>query len=115
MVFHGRLAEPGRTRQLMIDALDIASSALQAQQLNVQTIADNIANATTPGYTPQQAVMTATGQGGVSVAGIVAASQGSDNFSTQMVNLVVAQRAYEAALRVVGASNAMMHSLLATL
>ncbi len=98
----------------MVDALNIAGSALLAQQINVATIADNIANLATPGYEPKKAVLAATGQG-VAVSGIVTAAQGSDNVSTEMVNLVVAQRAYQAALKVVGASQQMMSSHLQAL
>ena len=39
----------------MTDALSIAGSALAAQTISLAVTADNVANATTPGYTAKQA------------------------------------------------------------
>jgi len=95
----------------MMDAVGIAASALQAQQVNLGVIASNVANADTPGYKPQQAVMIPMNPG-VAVGNIVASAEGSDDIANDLVNLILAKTAYAAAAKVVTASNQMTHDLL---
>ena len=95
----------------MIDALTIAGSALTAQATNVSVIANNVANAVTPGYTAQQAQFVAMSPG-VSVGAIVDTGQSVD-LANEMVNLITAKAAYEAALNVVTTTQQMSNTLLA--
>lgn len=95
----------------MMDALSIAASALQAQQVNLGVIANNVANAETPGYRPQQAVLIPMNPG-VAVGPIIASAQASVDIGSEFVNLILAKTAYAAAAKVVTASNQMTHDLL---
>lgn len=95
----------------MIDALSIAGSALMAQSTNVDVIAQNVANATTPGYTAKQAMFVPMNPG-VSVGAIVDTGQSVD-ITNEMVNLVTAKAAYQAALNVVSTTQQMTNTLLA--
>lgn len=94
-----------------MDAITIAGSALAAQSTNLNVIAGNVANATTPGYTAKQAVF-APMNPGVSVAAVVDTGQSVD-LGTAMVNLITARSAYQAALNVVSTANQMTDALLA--
>ncbi len=98
----------------MMDALNIAATALQAQGVNVGVIANNIANADTPGYTPQQTNFIAMNPG-VTVGPIIASSSAEVDLSNQLVNLIVAQQAYAAAAKVASASITMTHDLLSAI
>ena len=95
----------------MMDALGIAASALQAQQVNVGVIANNVANAETPGYKPQQVTLMPMNPG-VAVGPIVASTQPSVDIANQLVDLMIAQQAYAAAAKVASASIQMSHDLL---
>ncbi len=95
----------------MMDAASIAGTALHAQQVNVGVIANNVANAETPGYKPQQVTMIPMSPG-VAVGPIIASAQSSVDLGGELVNLIVAQHAYEAAAKVVSASDKMTHDLL---
>ncbi|HLI20231.1 MAG TPA: flagellar basal body protein, partial [Stellaceae bacterium] len=95
----------------MIDALGIAGSALLAQSTNLNVIANNVANATTPGYTAQQAMFVPMNPG-VAVGAIVDTGESVD-LTNEMVNLITAKAAYEAALNVVSATQQMTNRLLA--
>jgi flagellar basal body rod protein FlgG len=96
----------------MMDALSIAGSALNAQSLTVGVIAGNVANATTPGYTAKQAQLVPMNPG-VGVSAVIDTGQGVD-LTNEMVNLITAKTAYEAALNVVKTSNETTGKLLAT-
>lgn len=95
----------------MMDALSIAGSALMAQSTNVGVIAQNVANAVTPGYTAQQAQFVAMNPG-VSVGAIIDTGQSVD-LANELVNLSIAKTAYEAALNVVTTAQQMSNALLA--
>ena len=97
----------------MIDALTIAGSALAAQTQNLNTIADNVANATTPGYQAKQAVFTPMNPG-VSVSAIVDTGEGVD-LTTQLVNMKLAETAYAAAAKVMSTASQMTDALLAAI
>ena len=94
-----------------MDALNIAGSALMAQSTNVGVIADNVANARTPDYTAKQAQFVPMNPG-VSVGAIVDTGQSVD-LTNEMVNLITAKAAYEAALNVVTTTQQMTNKLLA--
>ena len=97
----------------MIDALAIAGSALMAQSTNVDVIAGNVANATTPNYTAKQAQFVPMNPGGgVSVGAIIDTGQSVD-ITNEMVDLMTAKTAYQAALNVVTTTQQMTNSLLA--
>ena len=95
----------------MTDALSIAGSALQAQQINLGVIANNVANAETPGYKPQQVTLIPMNPG-VAVGPIIASTQASVDIGSELVNLIVAKQAYAAAAKVVSAANQMTQDLL---
>lgn len=95
----------------MTDALSIAGSALQAQQVNLGVIANNVANADTPGYKPQQVTLIPMNPG-VAVGPIIASTQASVDIGSELVNLIVAKQAYAAAAKVVSASSQMTQDLL---
>jgi len=95
----------------MTDALSIAGSALQAQQINLGVIANNVANADTPGYKPQQVTLIPMNPG-VAVGPIIASTQASVDIGSELVNLIVAKQAYAAAAKVVSAANQMTQDLL---
>jgi flagellar hook-associated protein 1 len=95
----------------MMDALNIAATALQAQGVNVGVIANNVANAETPGYTPQQTNFIAMNPG-VTVGPIIASSSAEVDLGSELVNLIMAQQAYAAAAKVASASITMTHNLL---
>jgi len=79
----------------MIDALSIAGSALAAQTISLAVTADNVANVTTPGFTAKQAQLVAMNPG-VAVGAIIDTGQSVD-LADQMINLILAKTAYEAA------------------
>jgi len=95
----------------MLDALHIAGSALAAQTISLAVTADNVANATTPGYTEKQAQFVPMNPG-VAVGAIVDTGQGVD-LANQMVNLISAKAAYQAAIDVFRTADRMTHPLLA--
>lgn len=97
----------------MIDALSIAGSALAAQTTSLAVTADNVANATTPGYTAKQ-VQFVPMNPGVGVGAIVDTGQGVD-LTNQMVNLILAKTAYQAAANVFRTANQMTNTLLAAI
>ena len=97
----------------MIAALSIASSALNAQTISLAVTADNVANATTPGFTAKQARFVAMNPG-VAVGAIIDTGQSVD-LADQMVNLILAKTAYEAAAKVFRTADQMTKTLLAAL
>ena len=97
----------------MTDAISIAGSALAAQSISLAVTADNVANATTPGYTEKRAQFAAMNPG-VSVGAIVDTGQGVD-LSNQIVNLILAKTAYQAAASVFRTADQMTKTLLASI
>lgn len=96
-----------------MDAIGIAASALTAQSTNLNVIADNVANATTPGYTAKQAVFTPMNPG-VGVSAVVDTGQSVD-LGAAMVNLITARAAYQAALTAVETAGQMGDALIAAI
>jgi flagellar basal body rod protein FlgC len=94
----------------MPDALTIAGSALYAQSQKLAVTANNVANAETPDYQPQQAVFAAMDPG-VGVSTVAATAQSVD-LGSEMVNTITARSAYSAALKVVATSKRMNRALL---
>ena len=97
----------------MIEALNIASSALTAQSVNLSVIANNVANATTPGYTAKQAAFVPMNPG-VAVGAIVDTGQSVD-IATELVNAILARTAYQAAAKIFTTANQMIGTLLASI
>ena len=97
----------------MIDALSIASSALNAQAISLAVTADNVANAETPGFTAKQAQLVAMNPG-VAVGAIIDSGQSVD-LADQMVNLILAKTAYQAAADVFRTADQMTKTLLAAI
>ena len=97
----------------MLDALSIAGSALDAQSVAVNVIANNVANALTPDYTAKQAQLTAMNPG-VTVGAIIDTGQGVD-LATELVNLKIAETAYAAAAKIMSTADQMANTLLATI
>lgn len=102
-----------------MQSLAIAASALIAQGTNVGIIADNVANAETPGYAARSASLVSmnslSGFGGVKVGAIVTAPQPGVDLVGEFANLMLARTAYEAALKVVSTSSTMSNTLLQTI
>ena len=97
----------------MIDSVSIARTALDAQSVRTSVIADNIANASTPNYQPKQTTMIPMNPG-VAVGPITASAEASVDIGSELVNLIVAEKAYAAAAKVISASDQMAHALLAS-
>ena len=94
----------------MSDALTIANSALNVQSLTLNVVADNVANAETPGYQEKQVELQPMNPG-VSVASVAQTTQSVD-LVDQTVSLINARAAYNAALNVVSADKHMTGALL---
>ena len=97
----------------MIDALSIAGSALAVQTISLAVTADNVANVETPGFMAKQAQLVAMNPG-VSVGAIIDTRHSVD-LADQMVNLILAKTAYEAAANVFRTADQMTKTLLAAL
>jgi flagellar hook protein FlgE len=95
-------------------ALTTAVSALAAQQANVAVIADNVANAQTPGYVAKRAEFVSASPG-VAVGAIVRAPIPQVDIAQEFVGLMMARTAYEAALKVVSTADRMSGDLIASL
>jgi flagellar basal body rod protein FlgG len=78
-----------------LSSISISASALTAQTTQVETIANNIANAQTPDYTAKQAQFVPMNPG-VTVGAIVDTGHQVD-LGTEMINLINAKAAYQAA------------------
>lgn len=98
---------------MAVSPLTIATSALLTQQANVGVIADNVANVETANFRPQQANLVSMNPG-VKVGAILTADRPGVDLATEFVNLILARTAYEASLKVVGASEQMSGALLTT-
>jgi flagellar hook-associated protein 1 FlgK len=75
-----------------LSTISIAASALTAQTTSVQVIANNVANAQTPGYTAQQAQFVPMNPG-VSVGAVVDTGHDVD-LTSETLNLLNAKAAY---------------------
>jgi len=95
----------------MTDALRIAGSALAAQTISLAVTADNVAMTTTPSYTAKQAQFVPMNPG-VSVGAVIDTGQDVD-LANQMVNLILAKAAYQAAASVFRTANHMSKTLIA--
>ena len=95
-----------------MDAIRIAGSALAAQTISLAVTADNVANATTPDYTAKQAQFVPMNPG--VVVGAVLDTGQSVDLTNQMVDLITARNAYEAALNVFRTADRMTKDLLAS-
>ena len=84
---------------------------LSRASTSLAVTADNVANATTPGYTAKQAQFVPMNPG-VGVGAIVDTGQGVD-LTNQMVNLILAKTAYQAAASVFRTADQMTKTLLA--
>jgi flagellar hook protein FlgE len=94
-----------------MDAISIASTALNAQSTNMSVIAGNIANVATQDYTPKQATLIPMNPG-VAVGPIIASTQASVDVGSELVSMVIAAQAYAAATKVVSTSDQMTQDLL---
>jgi len=96
-----------------MQALAIAASALVAQSAVVNVIAENVANAVTPGYTAKAAQLVSMNPG-VKVGAIVDANPTGVDLASEFVNLILAKTAYQSALKVVSSAERMSQALLAS-
>jgi flagellar hook protein FlgE len=99
---------------MAVSPLTIATSALLAQEAKVSVIADNIAKFDTANFRPQQASLVSINPG-VKVGAILTADRPDVDLASEFVNLILARTAYEASLKVVGASDDMASALLKTI
>lgn len=97
-------------------AFSIARSGLAAESLRVRVVADNIGNASTPGYTPQRVEQATLETGGVrAVARPVAAFAAglpAVDVIQETASLKEAQAAYQANFAVIETVDEMFESLL---
>lgn len=102
-----------------MQALAIATSALVAQAAVVNVVAQNVANALTPGYPPKTASLVSMNPG-VRVGAVVDAPPESGagdyrvDLGSEFATLIMARTAYAAALKIFGASERMSNALLAS-
>jgi flagellar basal-body rod protein FlgC len=94
-----------------MDVLGVASSGLSAAQSLLNTAANNIANANTPGYQAQRTDLVDVSTGGVAVAGIQSTGQSVD-LPTEFENLTRAKLLYTANAALVSIYQRMTGSLL---
>jgi flagellar hook protein FlgE len=107
-----------------MQALAIATSALIAQTAVVNVVAENIANAVTPGYTAKTASLFSMNPG-VRVGAILDTQGGASDASPlaggdinqvdlagELATLMMARTAYRSALKVFSASEQMSNALL---
>ena len=111
-----------------MDAASIALSGLQAQRARINTASNNIVNAQSTNFTPQEAVLTSR-EGGVDVTirssgntpppqpvenagGFI--QEPNVNLIDQTINLKAAQAAYEANLAVLRVADELDEALLDT-
>ena len=91
--------------------LAMLTREMDVSVLRRDVIANNVANADTPGYKPQQVTLIPMNPG-VAVGPIIASTQASVDIGSELVNLIVAKQAYAAAAKVVSAANQMTQDLL---
>ena len=94
-----------------LSTISIAASALTAQTTQVNVIADNVANAETPNYTPKQAQFVPM-HPGVSVGAVIDTGQPVD-LGNEMINLITAKAAYQAAVVALQKANEDAKTLIA--
>ena len=98
-------------RMTDLSTISIAASALTAQTAQVNVIADNVANAQTPNYTAKQAPLVPMNPG-VSVGPVVDTGQPVD-LGNEMINLINAKAAYQAAVVALQKADADAKTLIA--
>lgn len=89
----------------------ISLSGMQAAQVQLDTSANNVANAQTEGFKRRQVEQTAQAAGGVSTQ-VVQATDPGPALEADLVNQLQAKNAFLANLAVFKTSNAMAGSLL---
>lgn len=95
----------------MMAALGIALSGMKAASDQMTVIAENVANADTPGYTRRAVELHETPGGGVAVGKAFSTGQ-PVNVSSELVDMAQTQNAYKASAAVVDAVDSMMQDLL---
>ena len=104
----------------MVPRLNIARSGLTAEGVRLQTAANNIANASTKDYVPQQVSQVALGQVPVGLQATVRPATPSSyapsaprvDLAREMTTLIEAEAAYRANLAVIETVDEMTESLL---
>ena len=96
-----------------LSTISIAASALTAQTANVAVIADNIANAQTPDFTAKQAQFVPMNPG-VSIGALIDTDHPVD-LTSEMINLVNAKAAYQAAVDALRTQSATSKTLIASI
>ena len=95
----------------MFNSIGIATTGLDAADAWMTTTADNVANASTPGYSSETPTLAADpALGGVTVTGI-STSGGPVDLSIQIPNLVMATDVYALNLAVVQRAAAMYQDI----
>lgn len=89
----------------------IAQSGMQVAQVRLDSAANNVANAQTPGYQRQQVQAQAQPQGGVSATVDKLPQSGAD-LAQDMLDQMSAVQAYKANAQVVKAADRMVGALL---
>jgi len=96
-----------------MQALAIATSALVAQTAVVNVVAQNVANALTPGYAAKTASLVSMNPG-VKVGAVVDAASPEVDLGSEFATLMQARTAYKAALKIFSTSEQMSRALLAS-
>lgn len=91
----------------------IALSGMQAAQLNLDTSANNIANANTPDYQHEIVAQQANAEGGVNAQVQTTGVQG-DTLAADLVNQMQAKETYLASLAIIKAADQIAGKLLDT-
>jgi flagellar basal-body rod protein FlgC len=113
----------GEVPQMSASALGIGLSALQSYQQAVNITANNVANAQTDGFVPQQVqfLQSVPAGYGVSVAGTSSGATTPDasptvpsgtDLTSEMVNLLTYRNGFKAAAKVIQTTDQMLGSLL---
>ena len=97
----------------MVSALSIATSGMNAAQLNLQASAHNIANSATEGFRREEMVQQADPAGGVDTRVERAAVPG-DQMVADAVDQIAAKQEFMANLAVFKSSNNLLGALLDT-
>ncbi len=97
----------------MIDALSGAHTALDAQSVGTRSTADGTVNASASNSAPKQVTLLPMNPG-VAVGPIIASAQASVDVGSELINLMAAQQAYEAA-KATSAPDPLAAQLLATI
>ena len=95
---------------MLNDVLNIAASGLAAAQAQLNTTANNIANADTPGYRAQRVDLVDLSAGGVAISGI--SQESSVDLAKESVDLIREKAFYTANAAVVRTADQLMGTLL---